>query len=224
MWRKRINVAVIALASLLVVSVLFPMILRSREAARKMQSRNNLKQIGLALYNYHQVDACFPAGGIFSLEGRGYRGWMTTIFPYLGDYPLSWSIDREEPWDSTKNAGSFLNENSLYENPSEPSPQRGKWEYPVAHYSANSHVMAVNSFTKLESIENAEQVFLAGELAGDFLPWGCPYNWRELGGLNTNPPTYGRSTRDGCQFLFTDGRVEFVANEVSADILKKMKT
>ncbi|WP_029247873.1 DUF1559 family PulG-like putative transporter [Schlesneria paludicola] len=187
-----------------------------------MQSRNNLKHIGLALHNYHDSYNCFPAGGIFNLERQAYHGWMTTILPFIDDYPLWSSIDGKEPWDTTKNAGSFLHELPCYENPSEPLPQRSKWEFPLAHYSANSRIMAVNSFTKLESIENAERVFLAGELAGDFLPWGCPYNWRELGSLNDNPPTYGRSTRDGCHFLFTDGRVEFVANEVSADILKKM--
>ena len=233
MWRKRINIAVIVLTSLLVVSVLFPMIQRSRETARRMQSRHNLKMIGLALQNYHDSYNGFPPGGVFNIEGRGYHSWMILILPFVENHPLYNSIDFNEPWDSTKNAGSFLSPIRLYENPSEPFPQRDKWEFPLAHYSANSHLLAVNSFTKVatiekdgvtrvSTIENAGQIFLVGELAGDFVPWGCPYNWRELGSLNANPPTYGRSTRDGCQFVFVDGRVEFVANEVSPDIMNRM--
>jgi hypothetical protein len=197
------------------------MIQRSREAARKTQSMYNLKQIGLALHNYHDVAGCLPMGGVFNREGRGYHSWMIMIMPFVEASRLYNSIDFNEPWDTTKNAGSFLVEIKAYENPGEFSLNRNG-EFPLAHYSANSHLMAVNSFTKVQTIEDARQVFLVGELAGDFLPWGCPYNWRELDSLNANPPTYGRFTRDGCQFLFVDGRVDFVANNVSSDILKKM--
>lgn len=219
MWQKRINVAVIILTILLLLSVILPMILASRAAARKTQSRNNLKLIGLALHNYESTYQGLPPGGVFNFEGRGYHGWMTSILPFVISSPLFNSIDFNEPWDYAKNAGSFLTENTYYQNPDEPLSHR-HWEFPLAHYSANSHVMAVNSFTKVKSIENS--AFVVGELDGDFLPWGCPYNWRELGDLNSNPPTYGRSTRDGCQFLFVDGRVEFVVNGTSHDILEKL--
>ena len=221
MWNKRINVGISVLTILIVVSLLFPMIQRSREAARTAQSKNNLRQIGLAIHNYESSYSGFPPGGIFDAEGQGYHGWMSSILPYIESSPLYNAIDFNEPWDSTKNAGAFLSECRIYQNPGESSPIRHR-EFPLAHYSANPHIIAANSFTRLKSIENPERVFLAGELAGDFLPWGCPYNWRKLTGLNSNPPTYGRSTLDGCQFLFVDGRVQFVANGVSPDILKKM--
>lgn len=221
MWRKRVNVGVIILTSLLVVSVLVPMIQCSREAARRTQSKNNLKQLGLALSNYAEVFQGFPPGGVFNLERRGYHGWMTSILPFLNASPFYGFVDFNEPWDSAQNAGLFLNADPNFENPSEPQLHR-HWEFPVAHYSANSHIMAVNRFVQLKSIDNRAQVFLVGELDGDFLPWGCPYNWRELDSLNSDPPTFGRSAKDGCQFLFVDGRVEFVTNDVSKDVLKQM--
>ena len=146
---------------------------------------------------------------------------MTSILPQIDSLPLFHFVDFNEPWDSAKNAGLFLTRYPVFENPSELKPI-GHWEFPVIHYSANPHIMAVNSFTKPQSIKNPQRVFLVGELDGDFLPWGCPYNWRELDRLNSNPPTYGRHTRDGCQFLFVDGRVEFVSNEISPALLKQM--
>ena len=221
MWQKRITVAVVVLMFLLVASVLLPTIEISREAARKTQSRNNLKQIGLALFNYDSTYQVFPSGGIFEADGRGLHGWMTSIYCYFDASPCP-EIDFNVPWDSTKNAGEFLISIFVYENPSEPKLNL-PWEFPVAHYAANSNLFAVNSFVKIKTIENPANVFLAGELAGGFLPWGCPYNWRELSSLNSDPPTFGRSTRDGCQFLRADGSVKFVSNGVSAEVLNNMK-
>lgn len=209
------------LTGLLVVTVFPPMIQRGREAARRNQSRNNLKQIGLALHNYADTCGGLPPGGTFNLAGRGYHGWMLFLLPQMYSSPFYNYVNKDEPWDSTGNAGLFLNEESSYENPSEPKLQR-YWEFPVAHYSANSHVMGANTCVRRQSIEHKERVFLVGELDGDFLPWGCPYNWREVVSINSRPATFGRATHDGCQFLFADDRVEFVSNNVSTDVLKQM--
>ena len=103
MWQKRITVAVVVLMFLLVASVLLPTIEISREAARKTQSRNNLKQIGLALFNYDSTYQVFPSGGIFEADGRGLHGWMTSIYCYFDASPCP-EIDFNVPWDSTKNA------------------------------------------------------------------------------------------------------------------------
>ena len=70
---------VIAIIAVL-VSLLLPAVQQAREAARRTQCKNNLKQIGLALHNYHDVSNCFPPGTLF---GDDDYAWGAFILPGL---------------------------------------------------------------------------------------------------------------------------------------------
>lgn len=73
----------------LLLALLIPAVQQSRAAARRAQCLNNLKQIGLALHNYHDVYRSLPSGYITSLPEdvnateRSHWGWGALILPYL---------------------------------------------------------------------------------------------------------------------------------------------
>jgi prepilin-type N-terminal cleavage/methylation domain-containing protein len=83
---------VIAIIAIL-VALLLPAVQSAREAARRTQCRNNLKQIGLALHNYHESFRTFPPGWINQRPNRTNWGWAAFLLPHLDQGPLSKQLD-----------------------------------------------------------------------------------------------------------------------------------
>ncbi|MDP1796770.1 MAG: DUF1559 domain-containing protein [Planctomycetaceae bacterium] len=82
---------VIAIIAIL-IALLLPAVQQAREAARRTQCKNNVKQLGLALHNYHDTFLVFPPGAVLntsvaSAPHQGW-GWNTMCLPYMDQAPL----------------------------------------------------------------------------------------------------------------------------------------
>ncbi len=86
------------------VALLLPAVQQVREAARMSQCKNNLKQIGLALHNYHDTYGAFPPAYTVDEQGRPLPNWRVFLLPFLDEPILAQQIDMTQPWDSPTNA------------------------------------------------------------------------------------------------------------------------
>jgi prepilin-type N-terminal cleavage/methylation domain-containing protein len=86
---------VIAIIGVL-VALLLPAVQSAREAARRMQCTNNLKQVGIALHNHHDVLQVFPPGQVHtSASGEPYTTtWGIELLHYLEQANLQARYDK----------------------------------------------------------------------------------------------------------------------------------
>jgi len=142
---------VIAIIAVL-IALLLPAVQSAREAARRMTCVNNLKQMGIALQNYHDALLVFPPG--YVTTGRFIDGetdtapgwsWAAMILPYLEQSPLYSSINVVLPIQAAANTTSALTFLAAYACPSDQFTLGNK--FPVTDGLGNPvAIVAVSSY------------------------------------------------------------------------------
>ncbi len=118
---------VIAIIAIL-IALLLPAVQQAREAARRTQCRNNLKQVGLALHNYHDISNALPpgwvgvTGGVNDIYGVNGWGWAARILPQIDQSPLYNQINFNVKMEAAANATQRLTALAAYRCPSDTAP------------------------------------------------------------------------------------------------------
>ncbi len=100
------------------IAVALPGFQAAREAARRAQCTNNLKQISIALHNYYEDYDRFPPPAVTDAEGKPLLSWRVLILPYLDQPELYARFKLDEPWDSPHNRELLALEPDPYKCPS----------------------------------------------------------------------------------------------------------
>jgi Protein of unknown function (DUF1559) len=86
-----------------VAATLKPIVAKARNTVENKNSANNLKQIGLAIHNYHDVHKHFPTVANFDKAGKPLLSWRVHLLPFLDQVELYKEFHLDEPWDSEHN-------------------------------------------------------------------------------------------------------------------------
>ena len=102
------------------VGLLLPAVQAAREAARRTNSMNNMKQILLAMHIYHDAMQKFPDARARNADGKLMLSWRVALLPYLEEGDLYNQFHLDEPWDSEHNLKLVAKMPRVYADPSVP--------------------------------------------------------------------------------------------------------
>jgi len=205
-------------------ALLLPAVQAAREAARRSQCTNNLKQIGLALHMYHDEYHCFPPAVITDKNDRAIRSWRVAILPYLEETDLYEQYDFKQPWDNPRNRSLGNQSISTYRCPSDRNPQATETNYVmiVGDHTAGGEPNETVSLSQFPR-GTANTVVVVEVM-------GMNINWEEPNDITVDeliqrlasgrPDASGHP--GGFNALFADGSVRFISSSTDANALRAM--
>lgn len=134
---------VIAIIAIL-IGLLLPAVQKVRAAAARTQCINNLKQVGLALQNYHDANQKFPPGYVSGVDGAGNDtgpgwGWAAHLLPQMEQDNLFRQIDLKQPIEAAANAPARVVIVKSYLCPADTPPQQA---FPVGPRSVAGQLLS----------------------------------------------------------------------------------
>ena len=181
-----------------------------------MQSSNNLKQLVLAMHNYHDSFGKFPAAYSTDKDGKPLLSWRVHILPFIEQDALYREFHLDEPWDSEHNKKLIPKMPRTYVS-SKKLPEAGLTTYlaPVGDGTVFPGKDAIQIKDITDGTSNTV-IFLDADDEHAVV-------WTKPDDLKVNPkkPEAGLSMRhgEGYLFAFADGSVRFVSTKVNKKTL-----
>jgi hypothetical protein len=223
------------------VALLLPAVQQAREAARRTQAKNELKQIGLALHNYHDVFNSFPPGTMPNkdLQPADRLSWEAAILPFIDQAPLYNGLNPKAAWNKDANEALTKTNVATYLHPSVPKGDPGGTNFVgVAGVGeagptldARNKKAGAFAYDKGRSIrdftDGTSNTFIVGE-SKQAAPWaqGGPGTIRPLTTTPyiNGPDGFGGISIGGAHFLNADGSVRFVSDKVDPKVMEARST
>jgi len=209
----------------LLAVLLLPAVQSAGEAARRAQCSNYLKQIGLAMHNYHDVWGSLPPAYTVDEDGNRLHSWRTLILPFMEQAALYDQIRLDEPWNSEHNRRFAETAIQGYNCPSNPVP------------GTDTHYMAIVGEQALfrggeptcfaEVLDGTSNTLMIVEVRESATHWMEPVDldmeqmqMRPNGGSSE----MGSWHPGGAQAVFADGSTHFLSETIDTATLKALVT
>ena len=207
----------------ILIALLLPAVGQAREAARRSQCKNNLKQIGLALMNYHGTYNTFPPAYIPDATGKPKHSWRVLILPFIDQNPMHNAYDFNKPWDHPDNLAVTRNTPQVFRCPSATgSPGTTHYVFVTGKGTCFEGSRAIRLS---DIVDGASQTLLVVESHESSTTWYEPKDLdvSELSGGGASP---GVSTTHvgGFHALHADGRVSYIPESIAPAQLKARVT
>lgn len=206
-------------------ALLIPAITTAQEAANISSCRNNLKQIGIALHNYHDTHKSMPPAYIPDDQGQPMTSWRVMILPFLEQQYLYDQYNFNEPWDSATNRALTSVPMQIYQCPADGVSSCNYFAVEVP-----DGIFDGAKATKFSGIiDGTSNTIMVVEVVGSNVQWAEP---RDLGpaaltaGVNNTANGTGISSMhaNGAVVLFADGSVRVLDPSTTTATLQLLIT
>jgi type II secretory pathway pseudopilin PulG len=204
------------------IGLLLPAVQSARQAARREQSMNNLKQIALAMLNYADTNGRLPPAYIADkTTGKPLLSWRVAILPYIEEQALYQQFHLDEPWDSPNNKRLISTMPTIYRSPASqlPLPQ-GKANY-LTFRSKDSVFPGKDGISPAEITDGMSHTLMTVEVDD-----AKAVDWTKPDDLDYDPqrPFAGLGGLWNTGFIagFCDGSVQFISTSVDAETLRNL--
>jgi hypothetical protein len=227
----------------ILLALLLPAVQKVREASVRVQSSNNLHQIGLAMHNYHDTYGVFPPSVVFDKDGKPLYSWRVLILPFIEADLLYKQFHLDEPWDSPNNKPLLARMPRTFMDPADVTPESGMTHYqvfdgPGAPFDSSARPLVSFSLAGVNGPPGQLQMSnrrltiagitdgLANTLLVVEAPEGVP--WSKPQDLPFGPgkplPQLSRPARRGFLALYADASVRTIPDSTSEQTLRALIT
>jgi RNA polymerase sigma factor (sigma-70 family) len=192
---------------------------RLEQAEARKEVINTLKQLALAMHNYHDAHGHLPPAAIYSKDGKPLLSWRVALLPFLGENELAREFKMDEPWDSPHNKKLLAKMPQLF------APVAGKAKANATFYrvfTGKGTVFDGKKGIRLQDITDGTSNTLLIVQAGDAVPWTKPDE------LPYDParalPKFGQQFKGGFYIALCDGSVRFVQTPIDEKAFRALIT
>jgi prepilin-type processing-associated H-X9-DG protein len=208
---------------LILIGLLLPAVQKVREAANRLKSAENLKQLAMAMHSYHDSYGCFPPTVIYSKrDGKPLYSWRVALLPHLAGYDdLYKQFNLEEPWDSPHNKPLLDRMPAVFSSTNRQARTPGGTFYQV--FVGKGALFEDKKRIRMADVtDGTANTFMIVEAANE-VPWTSPQDLVYVSQAPLLPLLCGPSDR-GFNACFADGSVRFISKAVSDQTLHKAIT
>lgn len=189
---------------------------QAHEASLRIQSQKNLRQIALALHNYHDARRSFPPPVLYDKETGTPYSWRVAVLPFLEQSALYDLYRRDEPWDSEHNLKIAKTVVPVFTSPTEPTSTNAAYFALVG----SETVFAGKDGVEFQQIPDGMAQTLLVVEAKRNIPWTKP---EDIPYAKDRPlPRLGGFFAGGFHASFVDGSVRFFSDGIRPQTLRNL--
>jgi prepilin-type processing-associated H-X9-DG protein len=190
-----------------------------RESAARIRSQNNLKQLAIAMHNYHDKNGHFPPAAVYDKNGKPLLSWRVLLLPYLAEDQLYGEFHLDEPWDSDHNKKLLARMPKVFAlNPE--TAASGETVYQA--FVGKGTLFEGRKGTEIRGILDGTSNTIMFIEAAKTVPWSKPANL--LVDAQKPLPKIGGHFSGGANAAFCDGSVRYLSDKIDEATLRALIT